>query len=82
MRLLPSDGECTARIGLFRAYILADKRQAEAGLTAFIERLPHLAAMYDVTLAPDKRPDGASVTQAANTQVVIQVALEDDELSA
>jgi hypothetical protein len=64
------------------AVLLADKHQAEAGLTAFIERLPHLAALYDVTLAPDKRPDGASVTQAVNTQVVIQVTLEDDKLSA
>lgn len=64
------------------AVLLADKRQAEAGLTAFIERLPHLAAMYDVTLAPDKRPDGASVAQAVTTQVVIQVTLEDDKRSA
>jgi hypothetical protein len=61
---------------------LADKRQAEAALTAFIEQLPHLATMYDVTLAPDKRPDGASVARAINTQVVIQVALEANKLSA
>jgi hypothetical protein len=38
--------------------------------------------MYDVTLAPDKRPDRASVAQALNTQVVIQVTLAGDKLSA
>src|SRR5262249_14157121 len=61
---------------------LEDKRQAEAALIAFIEQLPHLATMYDVTLAVDKRPERASVAQALNTQVVIQVTLEDDKLSA
>lgn len=61
---------------------IEDGREAEAALTAFIEQLPHLATMYDVTLTPDKRPDRASVAQAVTTQVVVRVTLEDDKLSA
>lgn len=52
-----------------------DKGQAGEMLMAFLEKMPHLAKMYNATQTPDKRPDPASVKAAVNTQVVVRVAL-------
>jgi F420H(2)-dependent quinone reductase len=58
---------------------MEEKRQAEDALMAFIEKMPNLATMYNVTLTQDKRPDRTSVEAAVNTQVVVRVALEDGQ---
>jgi deazaflavin-dependent oxidoreductase (nitroreductase family) len=55
-----------------------EKRQAAEALMAFIEKMPSLARMYDVTLTQDRRPDRASVEAAVNTLVVVLVTLKVD----
>lgn len=55
---------------------VVEKRQAANALTAFIEKLPSMAGMYDVTLTQDRRPDPASVEAAVNTLVVVLVTLK------
>jgi hypothetical protein len=54
---------------------VAEKAQAAAALTALIERMPHLAKMYDVTLTQAGQPDQASVEAAISHQVVVFVTL-------
>jgi hypothetical protein len=60
---------------------IEEKRQAEDALMAFIEKMPYLAKMYNVTLTQGKRPDRASVEAAVNTQVLVRVTLEDRQLA-
>jgi hypothetical protein len=53
-----------------------DRDEAERALLAFVERLPHLARIFNAMLTPEGHLSPASVKATIDTLVVVRVALQ------
>ncbi len=57
---------------------IEDKKVVAAGLLAYLQKFPHYAKYFQVTLDPDGQPNSEEVAQSVQNRVMIRVKLAID----